>query len=306
MSIPSTSDIASIGEAIAKYPSERIKGVTLASLIRSAARGINIREIVGVPTGPGALTKFACEYLTNFIKPIDRAALSAEESDVVFLKCVATPNIPITSEIRPAFKESCWSVFLRPSSFKRLVLLPDDSTSFNLSIVDPQNIGSLRVIDGITQHEYKAILDNYLRDTSKHEIPEELVPELKGAATYARFIELLKGAGGNQFLNWLAYRREGIRKLFLSRIKDLGLDEVVQQHLLSQLDESQFKAKKIAQEVREIKQVARPDGMACSDEEYQARQMLKLVSDSMSLDEIRALHIPFGRVLDAMKKISKR
>lgn len=305
MSIPSASDIDSIGEAISKYPSDRIKGVTLASLIRSAARGVNIREIVGIPTGPGALTKFASGYLGQFIQQIDRATLPAEESDVVFVKTVAAPNVPLAPEIEPQLTENCWSVFVRPSSPKKLVLL-SDGADLKLGIRSPSDVGSARVIDGVTHSEFKAISDEYLGNASEHGVPMELAAELQGSATYTRFVELLKGAGGSQFLNWSKYRREKLHELFASRIDALGLGADVKRGLLSQLEDSQINAKRLTQESRASHQFPWLTSSGGGDDEAQARSMLKLVSDSMTLDEIRALHIPLGRVLDAMKKINKR
>jgi len=307
----SSQDLASIASAIDSYPESTIKGVTLANLIKHAARDVDIRQLVNVPVGPGALKKFADVFLAHLIRRVDRSQLPPETSDVIFEKIAAQaalPSGPMPSS-GDAVEDDYWSAFVRVSDARKIILIDGNEPSLRLaSAAAPEDA----VIEGVSQLEFNKISDEYIERLRLTPVGEVLADNLKLAPTYDAFMGILKQAGAHYFMDWSRHRRDALRAIFRQRLGGHGVESAKIDALLLRLDEAQAEARKRRYQ-QQKEQQAKNAFAGGSHEESSAeydegdmRRLLKLAIDEMSMNEIRAVRIPFGAVLDALASEKNR
>jgi hypothetical protein len=278
--------------ALEDWHAPTITGSQLFALIRSAAPNLDVRAYVGIPKGPGALTEFARRYLSEVVERIGN-----QGGDVLYgirgKEAVA---------LQPSGVAQVWRTFVSPNSPQHLVLsrsagrlvardTPASSAEDELEVAK----ASLEEHDGIRAAFMASLPEPELAVLGNH---------VAADAEFRSWITALRQHLPNTFREWGVYRRRRLSELFAARIDGLGLDDPLRRAALEQIRISERSAYAIAKDGNFgiSKQGARPTivGDDATDATSRARQLAHAAIDRMAYDDLRALRIPLGAMLDAI------
>jgi hypothetical protein len=284
---PSVSEVL---DALKEIEGETRTGAQLHSLIKRASPGIDIRAIVDQPTGPGALTKFIGLHLGTLVRRVGMRG-----GDVLY-------SIG-TSDIQPNTADpGIWKAFVSPSAVNYLCLRKSDMSLFVSEF--ERDDDDVELISKVTGDEHDEVRANFLTTISDDE-KTKLNAKTEGDASYDAFASALRAIGLAG--KWGHYRRVAFRELLSKRLKSLAVSDEDMPGILSQFGEAQntlhnsLKATKSARELNPDSPLSIRSSSPVKSESDQARSLAQAVIANLSYDELRAINIPFGAVLDAVR-----
>lgn len=304
--LPSSADLENIGVALRRYGQPNITGAVLGTLVRTAAPDLDVRAAVDMPIGTGALSKFADQFLCHLLRRVGQTGKEGTGGDNIY-ECIE--NKPAAGAIEPTMvgaEQDYWNAFVRPSDNRALYLHKEGDRHF-LSFSQSTSAQGV-VIEKVSQDEFKLISSDFIELLQSRTETAELATSLRQCQGYANFVAFLKAGGDAYFLEWSRHRREKLREIFLTRLAALDVSVTNRQQLLNILDRSQEAARQEAK-LKAVAQVG--DNRAYSPHVspkslQQAKEFLKAAVDCMSTQEIRALSVPFGSIMDALQLLRER
>ncbi|RFD19526.1 hypothetical protein DY926_11040 [Komagataeibacter melaceti] len=278
--------IAAILEALSNWPEATITGGQLNKLIQGAAPNLDIRAMVGMPTGSGALAAFVLRHLSD-----DLEQIGYQGKDVLY-----SIQGREASKLPDGAASQIWRTFVSPSSSKHLVL--KQSIPLLLARDAPANGDEAEI------EIRKADLDEH--DAIRRAFADTLPPvaatalERSGAADadFNKWIATLRRAVPGSVRDWGEFRRQKLAELFRSRIMDIGLSPAIQSAVLGQLTAAERGAYSAYAKATKLPRRASSSAGA-KDTFARARRLVHAAVDLMTLDELRTIRLPLGVVLDA-------
>lgn len=287
--------LGSIRAALKSRPDGAITGSQVHSLIQSVAPELNVREVVGIPTGPGALTKFIQDHLSDSLQRIGNHG-----GDVLY---------GIVGHQQPAHglqdTSSIWRTFVSPRSQFKIAY---DREEKRLKLVDDEQLQE----DGLVELP-KASLDEH--DELRQEFVDQLEPAqaesvnetVRPDTDFTTWIATLRTEFPSIYRAWGTFRKRRLLDLFVDRASAAGLEGDDHQNLLQQIKASQFAAYDTAKQLKFQGEI-RPDPKRSQSTRYEkprseveeARALVHLAVDLMAHDDLRAIKLPLGVVLDAI------
>lgn len=285
-------EIAKITSALIEKPESTISGALLGELLPVVAPDLNIREVMEIPSGPGALRKFVDRHLKHVLTPNHK-----QGSDIIYSILREELENPIQADAE------IWHTFVRTNSPKKLFF---SGNTLKSKSVEEENFDSEKAILSATNDELNQIRIDFIN--SLGEIAAAL-PEMK--APYTEWSVALKKLGRQHYRNWTEYRLRKIEDLFEQRIDSLGIEKKSRSEILSQLKRSQLAAKdligtkktqpnsvKTTIEEENNKNYNSNSNSNSNDEQF--RSAIIEVIKKLPILELRDLKLPAGEVADAM------
>lgn len=287
-----TDDLHAIHEALEAWPEPTITGSQLYTLIRSAAPKLDIRALVNIPQGSGALTAFIGRHLSGAIERIGNKG-----GDVLHhikgRDLTASP-----SSVSPQI----WRTFVSPNSAQQLVLKP--STGLLLAREAPASTaeGEMAVAEA-SPPEHDRIRAEFVSSLPQP-VADALNERTGSDPAFETWVAALREHLPDTFRQWGLFRRQRLAELFAARIRGLELGDVLEPIVLEQIRAAERAAYDGRKGVRAASVKAggrREQGEGEADAMRRARRLAHAALDQLSYEELRALKMPLGAMLDAMR-----
>lgn len=292
-SIDFADEVRAIRAALMGRPGPTITGSQLFDLIRSTAPDLDIRAVVGMPKGPGALTEFVGRYLSDIVERIGNHGgdnlYRIDGREVAALANSASPQI--------------WRTFVSPNSPQHLVL----SRSQRCLLVrnTPASIAESELeVAKASPDEHDGMRIAFVASLPKPAVAI-LSEHVASDADFESWIVALREHLPEAMRQWGHYRRQRLSELFAARITGLELEDSLQRAILEQIKGAELAAYgtrdrgKLVLVKQAARRVSGPhDAM---DETSRARQLAHAAIDLLAYDDLRALRIPLGAILDAIR-----
>lgn len=289
--------LGSIRAALKARPDGAITGAQLHALIQSVAPELNIREIVGIPTGPGALTKFIQEYLSDVVERIGTHG--------------GDPLYGIIGHHHPAGGSrevsSIWRTFVSPASYQKIAYDYEDKT---LKLLEGDLIaqGNFLEIPKASVGEHDRLRLEFIENLDPGEALE-VKAVIEPDSEFQEWIGALRTEFPSLYRAWGNFRKRKLLDLFLGRADIAELDDTERQNLVEQIKASHFAAYESPKEQKlpaapslSLKRTSQTKSYQTFGELGQARALAHRAVDLMAHDDLRAIKLPLGLVLDAMQK----
>jgi hypothetical protein len=297
--------LARLVSSLLEYERPAITGAALGVLIRKVVPELDVRVAVNIPVGTGALAKFVDMYLQHTLRPAGHTGQEGAGGDIIYEVLRDNGGFGgAASEGDDSEGGAFWTSFVRPSD-RQLLAVTRANGSVRLHTGNELPPDGLE-IKRVSVEDFQAISNAFLDQLVGSDSTRILAEQLRQAPTYAAFVQTLKEAG--HFQKWSAHRRERLRAIFSARLASVGLSEGEQQELLLKLDRSTELARQKTRERTALRASVSLSGTLADeaaspthDDAALARTLLKAIVDGMSLQEMRALQVPFGLALDATK-----
>lgn len=284
--------LSDIRSALMRGEGEAKTGSQIHQIILDAAPGIDVRSIVGIPVGPGALTKFIETYFQGTVNRI-----GMQGGDVLY---------GIGDVVRAAPKienTSIWKAFVSPSAVKFLCLRTSDMKLLVLDHLDlDDDTHHIARVSGAEHDKIREDFRSSLTESQRAMLDQNVATD----SSYDTFVAALRLDG--LMKSWGLFRRDAFAELFAARLKAIPVNDELISGITAQLLESQqalFKeeASKPATAQSSISgRSLEPANAARRDNLEAAKSLAKSVIDKMTYDELRGIHVPFGAVLDALSR----
>jgi hypothetical protein len=275
--------------ALRQRPERQIKGALLGEQVKKIAPDLDLRKLMNVPAGPGALSKFTEKYLNRTL-----ARVGTSGSDVVY-------EI-ITEDGKTDNGHLLWLTFARPGS-EQIVCLDISnglekatlSVSSDLGVNHLQiNSATLSELDKI-RFDYTEIINSSLSTENRH---------LDASMPYSEWSKQLKIIGQTQYKRWAIYRISKIVELFHERLAKLNVPLERRSVLDEELKKSQrhihTSRPNVQSNILPDKASPEPE-INNSSEEMKFRLAVIHVIKNLSDSELRLLKLPAGAIFDALK-----
>lgn len=282
--------LADIRSALERCEGQSKTGAQIHQIIAEAAPDLDIRSLVEIPAGPGALTKFIETYLDETVKRMGR-----QGGDVLYQ--IGNRIAPLPQMHDP----NIWRAFVSPNAVNHLCLQMPDMRLITAESLDLD--GDVRHIERVTEDEHDAIRQGFLSGLSEGQ--RGLIdPGTSQASPYEEFVQTLRSGG--LMRQWGRYRRDAFQKLLAERLEQISIAREYIPSILNQLMASQkalFKQEENKSQHELSLQIERSrqdrNHESHRDVDF-ARLLARSVIDHMGHNEIRAIHLPFGALLDAL------
>jgi hypothetical protein len=283
-------ELRAIKAALESHPAPTITGGQLASLIGSAAPDLDVRAVVGKPTGSGAISAFVQSYLADVVERIGNQGADT-------LHRILGREVELIPA--PSSSPQNWRTFVSPNSVQHLVLSPSAQSLFVRETPASSADGEIEVAKASSE-EHDAMRQDFVSS-----LPEAVAAILKEYAGYDSWIAALRQRLPKAMPRWGAFRRERLSDLFVSRITELELEEALREIILKQIRDSETSAYRAAKKGKAL-----PAGPGEAQSEgaqdmaqavSRARRLAHAAIDRLGYEELRALKMPLGAVLDAIQ-----
>lgn len=285
-----------ITDALSRHSDPQIQGAKLHRLIQDVAPRLNVRETVGIITGPGALKTFVTTYLNEKLEQIGFSG-----GDIIY----GIKEHDNYSNIDEYINPNIWKTFVSPSSKYSLAVEKDNN---NLIISDSTTLKpDEMVVPRVTIDEHNKLRDAFITTVSEED-NGSLRLESSNTIEYGDWLQVLRKHG--IYKRWSEYRRNGLLSIFSDRLENLELEAATVKNLTRQMGRSQFAsaARKPlpgpSQEQAKQNTIMEPQVSRHSREtstEF-GRKLVRSALEYMSYEDIRSINLPVGAVLDALKK----
>jgi uncharacterized protein YaiL (DUF2058 family) len=266
-----------------------ITGALLGELIPVVAPDLRVRDVMQIPTGPGALRKFIDLHLKHVLQPNGK-----QGSDFIYsiIGASASKNQNIDPDL--------WRTFVRTNSSKTLVLRESTLQLEDVSAI-AQLGGQLIIIPSARNDELNQIRIDFV--SSLDEKAAEL-PDMK--APYAEWSVALRKLGREYYREWTEYRLRKIEDLFGKRLDALGVESKTKSELCSLIRRSQLSAKESIGARKNSTDVPKQSREEPKIEIVESDANFRLavldVIQKFSISELRELKLPAGALSDAIAR----
>lgn len=289
--------ISAISAALRARPDGAITGAQVHSLIQTVAPDLNIREIVGMPTGPGALSKFITDHLSD---ALDR--IGNHGGDVLY----GISGHNHTSQVSRETSD-IWRTFVSPRASLSVVY---DCEKKKLRLVEPDAVQGEDLIEipKVSLQEHDTIRKEFV-DSLDPGLAEELREVTDSDTEFQTWIGVLRADFPSVYRAWGNFRKQRLLSLFLDRANAHEIDEGDREGLVSQIRSAHFAAYDGSKELNiqtgpklTTKWTPQARFNKSSNELEDARALVHRAVDLMAHDELRSIKLPLGVVLDAIQK----
>ncbi len=304
----SDSNIRLVRSLLVEYPSDEISGAELNQLIRDRVPDLDVRTVVDIPTGSGALSKFVQDYLADLLKQIGRRG-----SDRVF-QIVRPAKSGSTHVAAADLPEDLWGAFVSVSGNLHLYF---NRLSQRLVASLTEHIGdeNLEVIPPLTQVEHFEIARQFA-----NQLPDEVSEEAGNILhepnySYSRWVSLLRDAGGGIWQQWGLFRVEHVMGLLRNRLSCANASDIAIEACVAMMRRSQsevHRLRKVAARGASLKsQVLAASSERLVDDVYGAglailRAIAHDAVEIMDAEKLRAITFSVGELADSDMRITKR
>ena len=285
-----------LSDALRCYQDPHIQGAKLNQYIKDVAPGLNVRDLVEIPVGPGALKKFVITYLGDVLKHV-----GFNGGDVVY----SIEGHQGFSETEIGVSPNIWKSFVSPSAKTDVVVSADRTHLINRSSgsLEPEEL----VVSRVSISEHDSVREDFI-DTVSSESDKSLAEASRGVDDYGDWLAVLREKG--LYKRWSEFRRNALLALFSSRLRELELDDDIAESLERQMIRSQrsTSTKRPAIESSSVPFTKKPsstrqwDATRGQSEVEFSRRLAHAAVDAMSYDELRSINLPLGVVLDALNR----
>ena len=288
--LPVDNSINRILESLKSRPEPYITGALLGELIRDIAPELNIRQLVNIPTGPGALTRFIERHLSSNLKKAGRAG-----SDLLY-------RISADNEEETHSSYDVWQSFARPGSDQIISLdVSEGLEKATVSVKQFLSVNHLKI-----EHATHAELDRIRADFTTDFNAAVIDPSkhIDARQPYTEWSKKIKAISPEQYKNWSTYRIEKIVDLFRSRLASFNVPPERIRELEEELKKSQRSIRNQRAELRGVgeKSTTQPMAAGYVDPSIEGfRTALIETIKTMSSSELRELKVPAGAFFDAMQ-----
>ena len=290
-----------IREALLAYSAPEISGAKLHDLIGRTAPELNIREAVGIPSGPGALSAFVATYLAKAL------TLSGNFGGDLKYSILGHPR---SSESLP--NPSLWRTFVSPGSPDNVIV---DSVSGRLSV---RVRGSLvaqheSAVETCSVDELRALMDAFVAQLDSNQ-QANFNAVLPSGSAYPQWLKCLQGLDSQKLEQWSQFRKEGLLELFARRIDGILASPSLKAACIESMRASfgsnlqSVPRPNVKQHVNinsrsegQTQLRPKPFGGAVSQSKVSlARELAQNVVMAMSIEQLRELRVPLGAIIDSM------
>jgi hypothetical protein len=288
-----------IEAAIRNRPDSAITGGQLYDLMTAVAPNLDFREIVGIRKGPGALTAFVENHLGGVLTKAGN-----QGGDVLYQVDDRRIDEPVDHD-----SVQLWKNFVSPQSPRYIVFEPDrPRLASRLSPASAER--GEKDIAKASYSEHDNVRKDFMNSLSEGDRNE--INRIAGEdCRFQDWMIAIKEYSFDIVKRWGVWRKDNIFELFCSRIKELNLEEEVNNKIVSQIRNSQKAAysRAISPRVKDV-DVSRSTMSelrgTIQGQKFllDPRELAQLAIEFMAIDDVRSLRIPLGAILDAMQ--SKR
>ena len=281
--------VSKITNELQGRPEKTISGAVLGELIPVITPGLSVREVMKIPTGPGALRKFIDLHLKHVLS-LNRK----QGSDVIYT--ISGGGVkPKLEDVDP----DLWRTFVRTNSSMALAL---NGTALRLVDVSKFDSAEEKLIPNATIDELNQIRVDFAK--SLGDVAASL-PDVK--APYAEWSVALRKLGREQYRNWTEYRLRRIEELFGLRLFALGIEAKARAELCSLIRRSQLTAKEFIgakkNPVNATKNISEELKIKLTEPvDVSFRLAVIDVVQKLSISELRELRLPAGDLADALTR----
>lgn len=275
-------------ELRARHQTE-ITGALLGELIRRVAPELNVRDVMQMPTGPGALSRFVDKYLDKILTKIRK-----QGSDQVYLINSATPLL------RGNIDPELWRTFVRPTSTHLLLVRDSELVLEKKDGFDPSRPENKLVVESASHSELDKIRENFVTSGGKE------LEDLPGVTEpYAAWSMALRKKGQRHYRSWTEYRLQKITELFSKRLEELGIVEELRYSLSNIMRHSQLatQAFRIATKVQSTEGTTTQQTLSSKRIEppdFDLRAAIIEVIRKLPTEKLRELRLPNDALFDAI------
>ncbi|MBR9901803.1 MULTISPECIES: hypothetical protein [Thalassospira] len=286
--------IPQITNALLAYPYREITGSRVNEQIKKAAPELNIRETVGILTGPGALSTFIEKYLSGILQRIGN-----QGGDTLF-EILGSQSDKHTA---PS-ERSLWKTFVSPASEQHLVI---DPQSLTIRVQDdaPDQNSPLSEIQKVSEEEHDRIRDHFHK-TLPTESLEKLMNDDGSHLSFNNWISILRTEFPEDYKRWGKFRIEKLTDVFKQRIDNFDLSIEQKSDLIRELHLSQhhsYEQRKLTASANHAEtHLSERSSLASSEPAINARTFALEAIKIMRDDEIRSMPITIGTAIDVLKK----
>ena len=286
--------VRAVRAAISKWPKPTLTGGQIASLIKSVAPRLDFRATVGIPTGSGALTAFIEQYLSEQLERVGTQGMDTLHR--VKGRELETPS-PIASP-------EVWRTFVSPNSKQNLVL----SIPTGLVIARESAASSKEEVDipKATTAEHDAIRAEFTKGLPKQTLAE-CEKDLSPDAEFEAWMTALRTYAPEEIKRWGHFRRQRLSELLVARVNAAGINVPLRDRVLAHVKASEaaaYESRKSGGKGAGENNPAAVAGMNSPANESigRARLLAHAAIDRLSYDELRALKMPLGAMLDVVRR----
>ncbi|MGR9154636.1 hypothetical protein ACU8L5_36075 (plasmid) [Rhizobium leguminosarum] len=286
-------EVRAVRAAILKWPKPTLTGGQIAALIQSTAPKLDFRATVGIPTGSGALTAFIEQYLSEQLERVGMQGMDTLHR--VKGRELETPS-PIASP-------EVWRTFVSPNSKQNLVLsIPTEQLIARESAASSKEEFD---IAKATTAEHDAIRAEFAKALPKQTLAgheEELSPD----AEFEAWMTALRTYAPEEIKRWGHFRRQRLSALLVARVNAAGINVALRDRVLAHVKASEAAAYESRKSGGKGAGENNPTAVASANPPAneaigRARLLAHTAIDQLSYDELRALKIPLGALLDVVR-----
>lgn len=221
--------------------------------------------------------------------------IGEQGGDVVYGSASATtPSGPAQ---RPSSRGLAteWDAFQRPGAAQLLCV---DPISGQTKLADRSEAvpPPWAVVPPMTPAEHLGLAREFLPQIDAAD-QEGFKSALDESNYWPAWVRLLQGPLGNKYRSeWIVFRFDKIRALFLARLKTLGVEEAMAVSILARLKA----AKRVPRRAQDVGSRTFEPLHRAGAEDSELRRLARTAIDSMGTDDLRRIWLPLGVIADAL------
>jgi hypothetical protein len=280
-------ELVAVKAALQGRDSSTITGGQLLALIQKVSPALDIRAIVGIPKGPGALKEFIRIHLPDVVERFGN-----QGGDILYRitghDAAAMPTFP---------SPQIWRAFVSPRSPQHLVL--NDSSGLLLARETPAGAGELEIPKAShAEHDrMRADFETSLPAAAAAILREHAPP----GSDFETWMEALRKRLPEATRQWGHFRRQALADLLAGRIAGVGLDETPRRAALKQIKDAERAVYDMPKGDRQGSEKPKAPRPGAADDVARAYRLAQAAIGRLSYEELRALRIPMGAMLDAIQ-----
>jgi len=269
-----------------------ITGAIIGELILKITPELDVRKVMGNPSGKGVLSQFIERYLKHVLTRTEK-----QGSDWVYS---ITPSEQV--EIDP----DLWRTFVSPNSHRALIICDSTLALVDASTkLDIDSDGKSKIVESTTDFELDKIRADFTKTLKEN---SESMSEIQ--ASYTEWSTALRKMGRDKYRDWTEYRLRCLEGLFNERLKMLEIAPELNTELCSVMRRSQLATKAVfAAKKTHTSQNQAPNAAIKSQSmelEVNLRSAIIEVIQTLSISDLRKIKLPSGAMFDAIISQSKK